>query len=45
MWGDPYKGQLGTYEDEVGWTHQETNLYGTPQQLKLDFLNDPLKSK
>ena len=30
MWGDPYKGQLGNYKDDVGWTHKEKNLYSTP---------------
>ena len=41
MWGDPYKGQLGTYLDEKGWTHEETSLYGTPLKLNLDFLKEP----
>mmetsp|Transcript_35293 Transcript_35293/g.54035 ORF Transcript_35293/g.54035 Transcript_35293/m.54035 type:complete len:105 (+) Transcript_35293:758-1072(+) len=30
MWGDPYKGQLGLYKDEKGWTHEETSLYPKP---------------
>ena len=30
MWGDPYKGQLGLYKDEKGWTHEENSLYPTP---------------
>ena len=30
MWGDPYKGQLGQYKEDVGWTHKEKNLYSTP---------------
>jgi hypothetical protein len=41
MWGDPYKGQLGTYLDEKGWTHEETSLYGTPLKLSLEFLKEP----
>lgn len=38
MWGDPYKGQLGLYLDEKGWTHEETSLYPTPLEMNLGFL-------
>ena len=30
MWGDPYKGQLGHYKDDLGWTHKEKELFSTP---------------
>ena len=30
-WGDPYKGQLGTYTGDEVWTHEEKNLYSEPQ--------------
>ena len=39
MWGDPYKGQLGLYLDDKGWTHEETSLYPTPLEMNLAFLN------
>lgn len=41
MWGDPYKGQLGLYIDEKGWTHEEKSLYPIPLELNLDFLKHP----
>ena len=30
MWGDPYKGQLGQYDENEGWDHTETKLYSAP---------------
>jgi alpha-tubulin suppressor-like RCC1 family protein len=45
MWGDPYKGQLGLYLDDKGWTHEETSLYPTPLEMNLKFLKaEPPKS-
>ena len=36
MWGDPYKGQLGHYENNQTWTHEEKNLYGSPILIKFE---------
>ena len=41
MWGDPYKGQLGLYLDDKGWTHEENSLYPTPLEMNLEFLKNP----
>lgn len=38
MWGDPYKGQLGHYVGKEKWTHKEKNLYSTPLEIDLSFL-------
>lgn len=45
MWGDPYKGQLGLYLDDKGWTHEETSLYPTPLKMNLGFLNKKEKEE
>lgn len=38
MWGDPYKGQLGHYKKNEEWTHKETNLYSTPLEIDISYL-------
>jgi regulator of chromosome condensation len=39
MWGDPYKGQLGHYGKNEGWSHAEKHLQTLPLKLDLSFLN------